>query len=82
MDVPVFEYRCAVCEATHEVIVLPGEVAPTACPDCGGELRRRWSRIGVDLVGWGFRRNDALVADDRPRKSFRQLRDKAVELFD
>lgn len=82
MDVPVFEYRCTVCDATHEVIVLPGEVVPTACPDCGGQLRRRWSRVGIELVGWGFARNDGLISDDRPRKPFRRLRDKAAELFD
>lgn len=79
---PIFEYRCAACESLHEVIVLPGEDPPATCPDCGGELRRRYSRVGVDLVGWGFARNDSLVADGRRRKPFRQIRDKAAELFD
>ena len=79
---PVFEYRCRACEVTHEVIVLAGEVAPTTCPGCGGELRRRWSRVGTQLVGWGFARNDALVSEDRPRKPFKTIRDKAAELFD
>jgi predicted nucleic acid-binding Zn ribbon protein len=64
------------------VIVLPGEAAPDACPECGSELRRRWSRVGVQLVGWGFSRNDALVGEERPRKPFKQIRDKAAELFD
>lgn len=62
--------------------MLPGEEAPGACPDCGAELRRLWSRVGVQLVGWGFSRNDALVAENRPRKPFKQIRDKAAELFD
>ncbi len=62
--------------------MLTGEVAPTACPDCGGELRRRWSRIGTQLVGWGFARNDALMDESRPRKPFKTIRDKAAELFD
>ena len=64
------------------MIVLPPEEAPERCPDCGGELTRRWSRVGVLLVGWGFAGTDKLVADDRPRKDFRKLRDKAAELFD
>ena len=83
MDVPVYEYRCAACEARHEVIVLPGEQAPAACSACGGELRRCWSRVGVQLVGWDFARNDALVGDvSRRRRSFKGIRDKAAELFD
>lgn len=79
---PIFEFRCTSCEATLEVIVLTGETSPKACPDCGGELTRRWSRVGVQLVGWGFSRNDALLPDDRPRESFKKVRDKAAELFD
>jgi putative FmdB family regulatory protein len=80
--VPVFEYRCGSCSAELEEIVLPGETAPVSCPICGGELVRRWSRIGVQLVGWGFARNDSMVGDGRRRKPFKQIRDKAAELFD
>jgi putative FmdB family regulatory protein len=82
VDVPVFEYRCSPCGATHEVIVLPGEQPPVACPECGGSLRRCWSRVGVRFVGWGFARNDALIPENGARRPFRTLRDKAAELFD
>ncbi len=79
---PVFEYRCEACESPLEVIVLPKEKAPEACPDCGGALQRRWSRVGAQFVGWGFAKNDAMIAGDRPRKPYKQIRDKAAELFD
>jgi len=79
---PVFEYRCRGCAVTHEVIVLAGETAPDACPDCGGELQRLWSRIGTQMVGWGFARNDALIPDTGKRRPFKTVRDKASELFD
>jgi len=83
VDVPVFEYRCIVCETRHEVVLLNAEVPPSACPACGGGLRRCWSRVGVQLVGWDFARNDALLPQDRRRrKSFKGIRDKAAELFD
>ncbi len=65
-----------------EVVVLPGERPPAKCEDCGGELRRLWSRVGIQLLGWGFARNDALVPDDRRRHPYKKVRDKAAELFD
>ena len=79
---PVFEYRCLTCDNDLEVIVLHGEAPPTACPECGGELRRLWSRIGVNLVGWGFARNDAMLPDGGTRGRFKDVKDKASELFD
>jgi predicted nucleic acid-binding Zn ribbon protein len=62
--------------------VLPGEKAPEACPGCGGELKRRWSRVGIRLVGWGFSKNDGMVPEKRGRADFKKIRDKASELFD
>ena len=82
MDVPVFDYCCSDCGMTHEVIVLAGEEPPSSCPACSGPLQRRWSRVGVQLVGWGFARNDAMLSDSKPRRPFRTIRDKASELFD
>ena len=79
---PVFEYRCTDCGAEQEVIVLPSEEPPAACPDCGGELRRLWSRVGVQLVGWGFSKTDSLVPEGKRRGDFKKVRDKASELFD
>jgi hypothetical protein len=38
--------------------------------------------VGAQFVGWGFRRTDGLIGDDKPRKPFKQVRDKAAELFD
>lgn len=79
---PVFEYRCDACEHELEVIVLPSEKAPTKCPECGGKLRKRWSRVGVNLVGWGFARNDAMLPDSGSRGRFKDVKNKASELFD
>jgi putative FmdB family regulatory protein len=78
---PVFEFRCESCEQTIEVILLNAEPAPKKC-ECGGKLKRLWSRVGTQFVGWGFSKNDRLVADDGKRRDFKQIRDKASELFD
>jgi putative FmdB family regulatory protein len=80
--VPVFEYRCISCGAETEAILLHNEAPPDACEACGGELKRRWSRVGVQLVGWGFSKTDSMLPDDGRRKDFKQIRDKASELFD
>ena len=58
-----------------------GSAAPGPCPSCGGELKRVYGRVAVRFSGWGFRRTDSLVSEDRgPRKDFRTLSEKAEEI--
>jgi len=59
-----------------------GSEAPGPCPECGGELRRRWSRVGVRFSGWGFNATDALAPKGRPPRDFKQLKRKAEEIAD
>ena len=59
-----------------------GSGPPGPCPECGGELRRVYGRVGVRLAGWGFSRTDGLLPEDRPRRDFRALKDRAEELTD
>ena len=79
---PVYEYRCQGCARRIEEIQPMGAGPPGACGECGGELRRVYGRVGVRFSGWGFSRTDALLPDDRRRKDFRRLRDKAEEITD
>lgn len=58
-----------------------GAGPPGPCPECGGELRRAYGRVGVRFSGWGFRRTDSLVPEGR-RKDFRALKEKADEIVD
>jgi putative FmdB family regulatory protein len=78
--VPIYEYRCWSCQNILEEIQPMGAGPPGSCPRCGGELRRLYGRVGVRFSGWGFRRTDGLAADDRPRKDFERLREKAEEI--
>lgn len=57
-----------------------GSPPPGRCPKCGGQLKRVYGRVAVKFSGWGFRRTDSLVPEDRPRKDFRKLREKAEEI--
>jgi len=63
-----------------EEIQPMGAPPPGLCPNCGGELKRVYGRVGVKFSGWGFTRTDSLVPEDRPRKDFRKLREKAEEI--
>jgi putative FmdB family regulatory protein len=79
--VPVYEYRCGSCGAEVEELQPMGEAEPPGpCPACGGELRRVYGRVAVRFSGWGFRSTDNLVPEDRPRKDFKRLREKAEEI--
>jgi putative FmdB family regulatory protein len=81
VDVPVYEYVCRKCGHRLEEIQPMGSGPPGPCPECGGELRRIYGRVGVRFSGWGFSSTDKLISDDRGRrKDFRTLREKAEEI--
>ncbi len=79
---PVYEYRCTACGDVVEELQPRGAAPPGPCPRCGGDLRRMWSRVGVRFSGWGFSSTDSLLPEDRPRRDFRALREKAEEITD
>ncbi|HEV3475113.1 MAG TPA: zinc ribbon domain-containing protein [Actinomycetota bacterium] len=79
---PVYEYRCRSCGRTQEEIQPMGAGPPGPCRHCGGELRRVWGRVGVRFSGWGFSRTDSLLPDDRRKKDYRKLKEKAEEIAD
>jgi putative FmdB family regulatory protein len=79
--VPIYEYRCRSCRAELEEVQPMGAGPPGPCPRCGGELRRRYGRVGVRFSGWGFASTDALAPGGRPR-DFGRLKRKAEEIAD
>jgi putative FmdB family regulatory protein len=81
-SLPVYEYRCSDCGADEEQLLPLGAPAPAACAACGGPLRRRFSRVAVRYQGWGFNSTDKLVPGDRPKKDFKELRERAERIAD
>ena len=80
---PIFGFKCTACDHREDVIVLPGEDTPTACSRCGGEIKRTWTgRVHISLEGWGFSKTDSYLPDDRPRRDFKQLKERAERLTD
>jgi putative FmdB family regulatory protein len=78
---PVYEYVCRACGHRIEELQRMGAGAPGPCPECGGELRRAYGRVGVRFSGWGFSRTDSLVAETRG-KDYRALKERADRLRD
>ncbi len=72
----IYEYRCPKGHTLEEMQPM-GAGPPAACPECGGELKRVYGRVGVRFSGWGFSRTDSLLPDDRRRRDFRTLKERA-----
>jgi putative FmdB family regulatory protein len=80
---PVYEYTCRACGHDEEHLQPLGAGPPGPCASCGGELRRRWSRVAVKYQGWGYTSTDKLLPGDHRRdRDYRALRDRAERIAD
>jgi len=79
---PVYEYACRPCGAVTEHLQPLGSEAPGPCEACGGELRRRFSRVAVRYQGWGFTSTDKLLPESRRQQDFRALRERDERIAD
>lgn len=53
---PIYEYRCQSCGATHETMQKVSDPPPAACPSCAAmnTLERLVSRTSFQLKGGGW----------------------------
>ncbi len=79
---PLYEYTCRSCGKTEEHLQSLGAGVPGPCQACGGELRRRYSRVAVRYEGWGFNSTDKLLPEDRRGQDYRALRERAERIAD
>ncbi|MEN9962144.1 MAG: hypothetical protein RIS66_557 [Actinomycetota bacterium] len=56
---PLYSYVCKQCEHAFDVQQSFADAAFTVCPECGGELRKVFGKVGVTFKGSGFYRNDS-----------------------
>jgi putative FmdB family regulatory protein len=61
--VPTYEYACTQCDHTFEQVQSFADASLTTCPNCGGELRKVFSAVGVVFKGSGFYRTDSRKAE-------------------
>lgn len=56
---PVYAYGCKDCGHAFDIRQSFSDDALTACPECGGQLRKKFNTVGVVFKGSGFYRNDS-----------------------
>ena len=59
---PIYDYECSNCGHVVEVVHGVHEAGPTACPNCGGLLRKRLSTPAIHFRGTGWAKKDARAA--------------------
>src|SRR5690349_12604861 len=56
---PTYEYRCKSCGHELEAVQAFSDDPLTECPSCGGELRKKFSAVGISFKGSGFYKTDS-----------------------
>ncbi|MBO9577160.1 MAG: FmdB family transcriptional regulator [Microbacteriaceae bacterium] len=56
---PTYSYRCTECGNAFDIVQAFTDDSLTACPSCGGKLRKLYSAVGVTFNGSGFYRTDS-----------------------
>ncbi len=51
---PLYEYECIECGKNHEVIQKFSDKPLSACPECGGEVKKLISNTSFVLKGTGW----------------------------
>ncbi|WP_271394578.1 FmdB family zinc ribbon protein [Neomicrococcus lactis] len=56
---PTYSYACKDCGRNMDIFQSFDEDSLTVCPECGGNLRKKFNSVGVVFKGSGFYRNDS-----------------------
>ncbi len=67
--VPTYQYSCTACGSALEAQQRFSDDPLTVCPECGGNLRKVFSAVGVVFKGSGFYRNDSRAASNGAKTS-------------
>ncbi|MBT2514314.1 FmdB family zinc ribbon protein [Arthrobacter sp. ISL-30] len=56
---PTYAYACKDCGHAFDIVQAFTDSSLTACPECGGTLRKKFNSVGVVFKGSGFYRTDS-----------------------
>ena len=62
---PTYSYRCTECDNAFDIQQDFTDSSLTACPVCGGKLRKVFGFVGVTFNGPGFYRTDSRSSDSK-----------------
>ncbi len=68
---PTYQYACTKCEHEFEVVQSFSDASISKCPECGGEVRKKFGAVGVVFKGSGFYRTDSREkkkTESKPKK--------------
>lgn len=64
---PTYSYACAACAHRFDAVQSIHADALTECPECGGQIQRVISSVGVSFKGSGFYRTDSRAGGSRSK---------------
>src|SRR5271165_5736123 len=64
---PTYEYACKSCGEDFEIFQSFVDDALTACPSCGGTLRKVFGNVGIVFKGSGFYKTDSRKGEDKSK---------------
>ena len=56
---PTYQYACSDCDHEFEVVQSFSDAAIEKCPECEGQVRKKFGAVGVVFKGSGFYRTDS-----------------------
>ncbi|MEO6533792.1 MAG: FmdB family zinc ribbon protein [Pseudolysinimonas sp.] len=56
---PTYSYRCTECGEAFDIQQAFTDDTLSVCPNCGGQLRKLFTAVGVSFNGSGFYRTDS-----------------------
>jgi putative FmdB family regulatory protein len=63
---PTYEYRCKACGHELEAVQAFTDDPLTVCPECGGDLRKKFGAVGITFKGSGFYKTDSRSSGGAP----------------
>ena len=65
---PTYQYRCTECATELEAVQKFTDPPLTECPECGSDLRKVFSAVGVVFKGSGFYKTDSRSSGSTKKK--------------